>query len=399
MVRSPFQKTLVRNANAHHGFNWDTTGFPAGTTFDVGIDWYYWWQSGTEYGCQVQQVNDSTYILGFEDMGIPPWYVDLIVQVVVHGGGPKLVVLQPTANSQNQHITHEPLMPTVTCEAQLQNYNGGQVTYDWEYKVDYQLETRSGSYPYKGTTTASGSGVTTWSVPFENIFRGGKVTLTVNATTAEGKTYAATVSPNSVIGDNPSASEARSGVDLKLQVLMYKETRFRQFDGRGYPFYGPGKKGGYGICQPDNPVANEQELWNWKDNRDRGSQILAGKAALAAGYAGRVRNGKTWYKDPSNKWRANDAVPFRWYGEVSPTGKYIRQIPYPNARDLQQGEELLKETFQRYNGGHYWRWMPDIIGNSTSSGNWKSQPTNNYGDDWWNTYQDVMNGHPPSDWN
>ena len=31
-------------------------------------------------------MNDSTYILGFEDMGIPPWYVDLIVEVVVHAG-------------------------------------------------------------------------------------------------------------------------------------------------------------------------------------------------------------------------------------------------------------------------------------------------------------------------
>ncbi len=175
VVRSPFQKTLVRNANAHHGFSWDTTGFPAGTTFNIGINWYYWWQSGTEYGCQVQQVNDSMYILGFEDMGIPPMYVDLIVQVVVHKETTKLVILEPTATSPNETISAVPQMPTVTCQAQLQNYTGGQVTFNWHYRVDYQLETRSNYYPYEGSTTASGSGITTWSVPFNNIFRGGVV--------------------------------------------------------------------------------------------------------------------------------------------------------------------------------------------------------------------------------
>ncbi len=313
--------------------------------------------------------------------------------------GARLEIILPKQGGNNETITGEPKMPTVICQAQLQNYNGGQVTLNWEYKVDYHLQTRSGTYTYIGSTTGSGSNITIWNVPFDNIFRGGKVTLTLKAITDAGKTYPAMVSPNSIVGENPSPSDARAGVDLSLQVLMYKESRFRQFDSKGYPLYGPGKNGGYGICQPDNPVANEQELWNWKDNRDKGSQILAKKAALAAGYAVRIRNGRTWQKDASDRWQANDPVPFGWYGEISPTGKYIRQIPYPNARDLQQGEELQKETFQRNNGGHYWRWMPDIKGNSESLGHWISEPTNSYGDDWWNIYQNVINGNPPGDWN
>ena len=51
VIRSPFYKVLVRNANAHHGFTWDTTGFPAGTSFDIGMNWYYWWLSGSKRGC------------------------------------------------------------------------------------------------------------------------------------------------------------------------------------------------------------------------------------------------------------------------------------------------------------------------------------------------------------
>ena len=132
-------------------------------------------------------------------------------------GEPKLVILQPTTNSQNEHITHQPEMPAVTCKAQLQNYSGGQVTFDWEYKVDYQLQTWSGSYTFKQTAIVAGSSVTKWTVPFNNIFRGGKVALTVKATTSEGKIYSDTLKPNSIIGDNPSPSEARSGVELSCQ--------------------------------------------------------------------------------------------------------------------------------------------------------------------------------------
>lgn len=47
----------------------------------------------------------------------------------------KLVILQPVANSANEHIISAPGMPTVKCEAQLQNYSGGEVTYNWMYST------------------------------------------------------------------------------------------------------------------------------------------------------------------------------------------------------------------------------------------------------------------------
>ncbi len=75
---------LLFNGNHHHGFTWDTSGVAPGTTFDFGLIWHWWGMVGTEYGCRIQQVNDSTCILGFEDRGTPPMYVDLILQVVVH---------------------------------------------------------------------------------------------------------------------------------------------------------------------------------------------------------------------------------------------------------------------------------------------------------------------------
>ena len=83
VLRSPIQEVLVQDANNNHGFMWDTTGLPQGTALDIGMIYYYWSETGSEYGCDVERINDSTYILGFEDRGVAPMYVDLIVQVVL----------------------------------------------------------------------------------------------------------------------------------------------------------------------------------------------------------------------------------------------------------------------------------------------------------------------------
>ncbi|MFZ1081783.1 MAG: hypothetical protein WAO19_07645, partial [Candidatus Kryptoniota bacterium] len=334
--------------------------------------------------------------------------------------GPKLIILQPTANSTNQEITHEPLMPTVTCQAQLQNYTGVQVTYNWMYSTaDTLLEKTTDGDPlpprysgvgFFGNTSATGSNVSEWTVPFNGIFTGGKTLLIVNATTKEGKIHSDTVYANSIVGDNPlNPAEVKAGLSLEEQVIVYKESspKWKQFNEgsnnndeynvKGNPIYGP--PGGFGLMQLDNPPASEAELWNWKDNLSAGTSLFAQEVAGAAGYANRVRSGKTWYQDNSKYWHASDPVPFSWYGEVSPSGNHILQVAYPNARDLNQGAELLKEAFQRYNGGAYWRWIPHLVGNSKSQGDWEKGTSSNYGDNAWNFYQDVLNGNPPPDWN
>ncbi len=92
-------------------------------------------------------------------------YVDLIVQVVVHKGGPKLVILQPTANSDPGPITHEPMMPTVTCRAQLQNYNGGTVNFQWNLRVQWEGDDgRQFDDSFPGNNTATNSNVSSWTV-------------------------------------------------------------------------------------------------------------------------------------------------------------------------------------------------------------------------------------------
>ena len=371
VVRSPFQKTLVRNANAHHGFSWDTTGFPAGTTFNIGINWYYWSQSGTEYGCQVQQVNDSTYTLGFEDMGIPPWYVDLIVQVVVHNGA-ELVVVYPTDELKDKKdIAVDPKMPDITAKAELKNFNGGTVNFQWNLRVQWKGDDgREFDNSFRGNTTATNSDVSPWTIDWKNMTRGGdEITLDVTAT-AGGKVYDKTINhPFIIVGDNPDKAAVKQGLSIEQQVFFYKESRFRQFrNDRDFPLWG--SPHGYGLAQLDNigPTgrhATDEEVWNWKVNRETGITVYNDKKNLASGYSTRINNGSTWY------W-INRKQNLRGYND--PIHKHWEWYPhaYTQVTSLTEGEELLKETFQRFNGGVYWRWIPDVPKDINSLGHWEN---------------------------
>jgi hypothetical protein len=83
VVRSPIQVTIVQNANANHGFTWTSPVFAPGTTVDIGLVWFWRGMTGSEWGAQTTQLNDSTYQIGFEDIGFSPLYVDVIIRVVV----------------------------------------------------------------------------------------------------------------------------------------------------------------------------------------------------------------------------------------------------------------------------------------------------------------------------
>ncbi len=83
VMRSPDNILLVGDANSHHGFNWRSPTYKAGSNIDIGITWYYCDVTGSEYGVIQTQLDSSTYELDFEDMGIEPWYVDLMVRVTI----------------------------------------------------------------------------------------------------------------------------------------------------------------------------------------------------------------------------------------------------------------------------------------------------------------------------
>ncbi len=244
------------------------------------------------------------------------------------------------------------------------------MTYKWQYRLRALLPDRGEEYIVKeptsnATTTAQDSAATTWGVPFttkssgEQIFRGGQVKLTVNATTSDGKVYNVTVRPDRILGDNPTPEAAREGISDQMKVILFLESSFRQFNSEGYPLYGPPH--GYGIAQPD-PPSNENELWNWKENRAEGIARLNNKYQEALAYP--------------------DSVRARALRGMLPIG-------YQNATPF-TFEQLWKETFQLYNGGQYWKWSPDRPHNPNSPGIWVHLQRRPYGTRAWNLYKHPL---------
>ena len=288
--------------------------------------------------------------------------------------GTQLVIISPTKDSPNETITADPRMPNVVCRARMKNYNGGTVTFKWEYGVTYELRrqtvkgvnmcSRSGSIVFQGVSYAKNEGTTYWNVPFlkdsikyislvgkkykntnyctdtskswdeaDEIFIGGKVYVNVMAYDSKGQFIGLVDSPpgngNKILGDCPSITKIKNYItDKKIWAIIEFESSYLQFEREntsdepykvvGMPRYGP--PNGFGLMQIDNydvngiaHYASESELWHWEKNIDRGVFIFKGKVAKAQNYL------KKFYKST---------------------------IP---------DEILLHEAYQEYNGGNFYK--------------------------------------------
>ena len=154
-------------------------------------------------------------------------------------------------------------------------------------------------------------------------------------------------------GDNPSKSNIKGELgSITLQVIAYKESRFRQFASDYYPLFGP--PNGFGIMQIDNPPPTAKQIWNWKENVKAGKKLLKTK-------------------------------------EKEIKAIYKRIASDNGAPNLSTGQ-LKYALYQYYNGGLYWGW-------DRTSMNWVRNDTNGYGDDAVELEERVTAGNPPNDWN
>jgi len=157
-----------------------------------------------------------------------------------------------------------------------------------------------------------------------------------------------------VLADNPTRVDIRAALgSVELQVIAYKESRFRQFDNASLPLFGP--PNGFGIMQIDTPRPTARQIWDWREN------IAAGAALFTQKKAEITRHFKNIYdSDPS--------------------------IPKLTA------EEARLALYQYYNGGWYWEW-------DGAAKAWKKVGTTSYGDDALRIEKLVAAGTPPGDWN
>jgi len=167
-------------------------------------------------------------------------------------------------------------------------------------------------------------------------------------TTAEGEQQFG------ILGDNPSKASIRALLpDSMLQVLAYKESRFRQFDNASLPLFGP--PNGFGVMQLGTPRPTSRQVWHWKEN---------------------IQGGLALYSRKKN--------------EVNLHFKNI-YAEYPEAPKLTD-EQLKLALYQYYNGGWYWDW-------DVTQRKWIKTGATAYGDDALRIEKMVASGAPPSDWN
>lgn len=142
-------------------------------------------------------------------------------------------------------------------------------------------------------------------------------------------------SSTNVLGSNPSKDDVKNALGSpEIQVIAFQESKFAQFLGNGQPLFGP--PNGFGIMQLDTPPPTGFQVWNWPANVQAGLILYNQKKADAEGYPGRTKQ------------------------------------EFPNATDFTP-DQLQMETWQRYNGGHYWKW-------DDPNQQWVRDAPNNYAD-------------------
>ena len=345
---------------------------------------------------------------------------------------PEVRIIEPEEDWSDQMISGIPEMPELNFDAEVINLvTNNPLEFLWEFNVEYSLNRfgvengnrfeycpRVGQCTFSGNSTDLNTNTTNWIVNFnqefatclaknnervlpintldctsndqttdwgadEDIFIGGSVSLNVRVPVSSGDTlFASADSIFSILGQNPTPNNVRNGIEIPYQVILYHESlpRWAQFNTRnrndyngiGMPVYG--FPNGYGIAQIDRPVASPQQLWNWNSNRERGLEIFQEKEAQARTYLNRLSN-----------------------RQINPAPKFEIE---PNSEEL-----LLREQFQRYNGGRYWDWQLLNSRNPNQGGRWVPIAANAfnldepYGTILWELYQNVLNENLPQGWN
>jgi hypothetical protein len=309
--------------------------------------------------------------------------------------GIELVVISPKDNAKElKQIDATPKMPDLSIKAQLKNYDKGV-----SFKVTFtKLQwTAPGTDPqritighFEGNKTGSGVVEIPFTLPDGYIRGGDDMTIDVQATDAEGKTYGPKTLTNPFIikGNNPAISDVCAeisaaatssdcdAVDIKmLQILSYyMESTFKQFKSNpDFPYQGGQDHNDFGMMQINHP-SDDDLVWNWKKNIAGGIGIFIKKGKIVDDYIDAIEEARCWAVDWGTKVLTQDQpCPKYYYADPKDSVTQIAMNPTAMS-DIQR----IQEISQRYNGGVYWRWVPTDIMDPTGPGKWIEDPSKLY---------------------
>jgi hypothetical protein len=298
---------------------------------------------------------------------------------------PELVVNPPTDINQYIAGTDLPKMPNPVITAQLKNYNGGEVDFNWELTIKWQANGINFSTPqdttekYKGTASGQNSDVVDLEVGQtlygETDMRGGdQISLTVTCTTkVDGKIYTTNPTPTQnpfvIKGENPNPSTLLSelGGD-NYAAIAWKESRFNQFStaasfiahpnstAHEYPLYNTSYD--FGLMQINHP--DYYPTWLYKEGWDEYDSYFCDD--IVWNWVTNVQQGKLMLNHLLNLAKSFNKN-------------------YKNAPQL-DSDQQWKQAYCGYHAGeghYYWKW---VLGDAE----------NNQHGDWKEGYKDGTNG-------
>lgn len=234
------------------------------------------------------------------------------------------------------------------------NLNPGYTLVQLRYSAHIEY-TNDGRNDRTQTVTGSSTSID-YDIEFGSPAQGGLFKIAIAATIKDKYgVFASSLNlVSSVRGENPNKETIKNRLgSLTMQILAYKESRFRQFNSKNLPIFGPPR--GFGVMQIDTPPATARQLWDWADNIAAGVALFKEKEADAKGFPARERK------------RA-----------------------FPEATDFTP-EQLKLEAVQRYNGGSYWAW-------NDSEKKWIRENMSNYTDTFVALESQILNGNYPAEW-
>lgn len=264
----------------------------------------------------------------------------------------------------NQTVSGEvvPVMPSIKCQAILFGFTQNLTLFtkfSWEAHVEYlhylYVGENNGDYTYSaetqtGTKVGAGNGnciqicdesdtimgksVGTgfWIPSFRSMIMGGVLKIKVKATVLFNE-YSDEITVR-IRGENPSRQAIRDRLDKPIyQVICYKESspKWHQFYAAGDSIRGLPVCAfdcGYGLMQITYPNPTVPQIWDWRENIDRGKEMFDYKYDVAKTYIDTlISDMKTTDKEEAKKMKKS----FPKYG-------------------------YEREACCRYRGGHYYCW-------------------------------------------
>ena len=284
--------------------------------------------------------------------------------------GEWIELLEPNEETADLSITPDPSMPNLPIKLKIKGISQG--TLQCSLKVNWKNLDQAGHPIYSATIEVPAQDqnplfpIYEWDMNFGNTIVGGDdLELDVEYISMPYKVYKKTLKLSiKILGKDPIDKEdiknyisvwLQEPRDLQMKIIVYKESSWKQFWESGYPkvVYHPHD---WGLCGLSKARPTIAEIWNWKANIIYGIDNLNFKYSMA-------------------------------------DEKYITlKKKYPDIQYYTE-KELLKQTFQLYNGGYqYDDWQP--IDKEKGTGAWvENSGRSGYGDDAWIKYSKIKD--PP----